>query len=499
MSLYRTYRPKTLADVIGQDHIVGTLEKSLEQDRLSHAYLFSGPRGTGKTSVARILAKALLTHGTDEARKNQLLKGIEENSLVDLVEIDAASNRRIDDVRSLLEGIVFPPVAAAAKVYIVDEVHMLTKEAFNALLKTLEEPPPYAFFILATTELHKVPPTIQSRCQRFQFRQIREEDIIRRLQTVADAEKIDIDRPALRAVAAIARGGMRDALSLLDQLRSLPAIRESDVAERIGESGHAQAAALLGAVEAGDSTAILQLTAELEKLAVPPENVLRIILETLRESLPAALPEPAAAARAMAKLDAILWCLRELRTSPAPMVALEAGLLRAAGFGGGPITAAVPMASAPVATPPPPAPAPAKKATPAPVAEAPAAPAPVATPTPAPAAPAASAEFEAPALDLESLKKAWAGIAAKVEPSSARMSLKDARVTGIEGKTITLTFGSRFHRDKSATGEGSRSLEALLQDAFKVPLRANFVVDGAGTGQAEREVVNVAAMAAEIF
>ncbi|MBP9751228.1 MAG: DNA polymerase III subunit gamma/tau [Candidatus Peribacteraceae bacterium] len=498
MSLYRTYRPKTLADVIGQDHIVGTLEKSLEQDRLSHAYLFSGPRGTGKTSVARILAKALLTHGTDEARKNQLLKGIEENSLVDLVEIDAASNRRIDDVRSLLEGIVFPPVAAAAKVYIVDEVHMLTKEAFNALLKTLEEPPPYAFFILATTELHKVPPTIQSRCQRFQFRQIREEDIIRRLQTVADAEKIDIDRPALRAVAAIARGGMRDALSLLDQLRSLPAIRENDVAERIGESGHAQAAALLGAVEAGDSTAILQLTAELEKLAVPPENVLRIILETLRESLPAALPEPAAAARAMAKLDAILWCLRELRTSPAPMVALEAGLLRAAGFGGGPITAAAPMASTPVATPPPPAPsAPAptsiKKAAPAPVAEAPAL-----TPTPTPA-PAVSAEFEAPALDLESLKKAWAGIAAKVEPSSARMSLKDARVTGIEGKTITLTFGSRFHRDKSATGEGSRSLEALLQDAFKVPLRANFVVDGAGTGQAEREVVNVAAMAAEIF
>jgi DNA polymerase-3 subunit gamma/tau len=495
MSLYRAYRPKTLADVIGQDHIVGTLEKSLEQDRLAHAYLFSGPRGTGKTSVARILARALLTRGVDEALKPQLLKGAEEGSLVDLVEIDAASNRRIDDVRALLEGIVFPPVAAAAKVYIVDEVHMLTKEAFNALLKTLEEPPPYAFFILATTELHKVPPTIQSRCQRFQFRQIREEDIIRRLQTVADAEKIDIDRPALRAVAAIARGGMRDALSLLDQLRSLPAIREADVAERIGESGHAQAAALLGAVEAGDSAAILRLTADLERLAVPPENVLRIILETLRETLPAALPDAAQAARAMGRLDAILWCLRELRTSPAPMVALEAGLLRAAGFGGGPISSLPPVAPiSPAPTPPPPAAPPAPAPTPAKKTAAPAAEA----PAPAPA-PAASAVFEAPALDMDSLKKAWAGIAAKVEPSSARMSLKDARLTGIDGKAITLTFSSRFHRDKSATAEGSRSLEALLQDAFKVPLRVNFVVDGAGTGQAEREVVNVAAMAAEIF
>ncbi len=489
MSLYRAYRPHTLADVIGQDHIVGILEKSLEQDRLSHAYLFSGPRGTGKTSVARILARALLTRGTDEARRAQLLKGIEENSLVDLVEIDAASNRRIDDVRALLEGIVFPPVAAAAKVYIVDEVHMLTKEAFNALLKTLEEPPPYAFFILATTELHKVPPTIQSRCQRFQFRQIREEDIIRRLQTVADAEKIDIDRPALRAVATIARGGMRDALSLLDQLRSLPSIRDTDVAERIGESGHAQAAALLSAVEAGDSGAILHLTADLERLAVPPENVLRIILETLRENLPAALPQPAAAARAMSRLDAILWCLRELRTSPAPMIALEAGLLRAAGFGSEPAAQHVPTAP-PVATPPPAA-ALARKTTPTPP--------PAETPIPTPVAPAVSAVIEAPALDLDSLRQAWAGIAAKVEPSSARMSLKDARLTGMEGTTITLTFSSRFHRDKSATAEGSRSLEGLLQDAFKVPIRVNFVVDGVSTGQTEREVVNVAAMAAEIF
>ncbi len=490
MSLYRTYRPTTLADVIGQDHIVTTLEQALAQDRLSHAYLFSGPRGTGKTSVARILARALLTHGAAEEMKSQILKGVEDGNLVDLVEIDAASNRRIDDVRSLLEGIVFPPVAAAAKVFIVDEVHMLTKEAFNALLKTLEEPPPYAFFILATTELHKVPATIQSRCQRFQFRQIREEDIIRRLQVVADREHIIVDRPALRAIATVARGGMRDALSLLDQLRSLPAITAADVAERIGESGFAQAEALLAAIEAGDSAQILRLTAELEQLAIPPENILRLILEKLREALPQALNNPATLTAAISRLDAILWCLRELRISPAPMIALEAGLLRAAGL------ASSPMSDA--STPPPPAPP-----TPAPTPAAPApkkevATAPITPPAEAPPAPPAPT-IEAAAFTRENLAAAWPFLLPKVEPSSARMSLKDARLTAVEGTTVTLMFSSKFHRDKVAATDASRAIEMLIQNIFHTPVRLQCLVDGAATAATERDIVNVAAMAAEIF
>ena len=194
MSLYLTYRPLSFADVTGQDHVVTTLEQAAQKGKLAHAYLFAGNRGTGKTSVARILAKTMMMQGIeDETMQKQIKKGVEEGSIVDLLEIDAASNRGIDDIRDLIEKIQFSPVVCNAKVYIIDEVHMLTKEAFNALLKTLEEPPAYAYFILATTERNKIPTTIQSRCQCFPFRNIRDEDIVRRLQFIADSEKIEAD------------------------------------------------------------------------------------------------------------------------------------------------------------------------------------------------------------------------------------------------------------------------------------------------------------------
>ena len=202
MSLYRAYRPKSFADVTGQEHVVTTLESAAKHGKLAHAYLFAGTRGTGKTTCARILAKTMLTASiADPVLRTHVETAVDEGNLVDCTEIDAASNRGIDDIRDLLGKIQFTPVVASAKVYIIDEVHMLTKEAFNALLKTLEEPPSYAYFILATTELHKIPATIQSRCQRFQFRQIREEDIVRRLQYIADQEHITVERPALRAIA----------------------------------------------------------------------------------------------------------------------------------------------------------------------------------------------------------------------------------------------------------------------------------------------------------
>ena len=290
MSLYRAYRPKSFADVTGQEHVVTTLEQAVQQGKLSHAYLFAGTRGTGKTSIARILAKAMLTKDIeDPKRREQIETAVDDGSLVDCTEIDAASNRGIDDIRSLLEKIQFTPVVASAKVYIIDEVHMLTKEAFNALLKTLEEPPSYAYFILATTELHKIPATIQSRCQRFQFRQIREEDIVRRLQYIADQERITVERPALRAIAHSAHGSLRDAISLLDQLRSLPQVTLQDVQERIGESGHEYVEQLLVSLDAGDASAILETSRIMEERAAPFETVIRMLLSTARERLHAAL------------------------------------------------------------------------------------------------------------------------------------------------------------------------------------------------------------------
>jgi len=260
MSLYRTYRPLSFADVVGQDHIVTTLEQASAQNKLSHAYLFAGSRGTGKTSVARILAKALMTKEIeDQVMQKQIIKNIEEGNIVDLLEIDAASNRGIDDIRDLIEKIQFSPVVASAKVYIIDEAHMLTKEAFNALLKTLEEPPEYAYFILATTELNKIPVTIQSRCQSFPFRRIREEDIIRRLQYIADQERITIEREALRAIANHVDGGLRDAISLLDQMRSLETITLEDIENRVGSTGMQYVEDVLSALSENDSESILKI------------------------------------------------------------------------------------------------------------------------------------------------------------------------------------------------------------------------------------------------
>ena len=287
MSLYLKYRPRSFADVVGQEHIVTTLEHAVERNQLVHAYLFFGPRGTGKTSVARILAKILLIRGMeDESLQQQIVKSVDLGTMVDLIEIDAASNRGIDDVRELKEKVQFSPNLAAAKVYIIDEVHMMTKEAFNALLKTLEEPPPHAFFILATTELHKVPDTIQSRCQRFPFREVGEEDIIRALQNIADQEHITVDRGALRAIARHVGGGMRDAVSLLDQLSSLGKITEEDVRLRIGESTLEYVENLWEALLAHNRLKALQISASLEENGVSLEVFLRQLLSRPTHDLP---------------------------------------------------------------------------------------------------------------------------------------------------------------------------------------------------------------------
>ncbi|XLQ20351.1 MAG: DNA polymerase III subunit gamma/tau [Candidatus Moraniibacteriota bacterium] len=219
-TLYRTYRPQKFSDVLGQDHIVTTLQNAITQNRIGHAYLFTGPRGTGKTTVARIFATAVNTmeRSDFEPVSSEVTERLQSGKSMDIIEIDAASNTGVDDIRALKETVGMSPTESKYKVYIIDEVHMLSTNAFNALLKTLEEPPEHVIFILATTEIHKVPETILSRCQRFDFSRFSVENITKKLSSIAKSEDVKIDSEALELIAISAQGGMRDAESLLAQI-----------------------------------------------------------------------------------------------------------------------------------------------------------------------------------------------------------------------------------------------------------------------------------------
>ncbi len=219
-ALYRKWRPKSFDDVVSQPHITTTLKNQIINGKTAHSYLFTGSRGTGKTTCARIFAKAVNCENRTDGNpclKCSICEDADSSALSDIIEIDAASNNGVQDIRDLREGAVYTPERCKFKVYIIDEVHMLSPGAFNALLKIMEEPPPYVKFVLATTEVHKVPATILSRCQRFDFRRIRPEDIADRLKYIADNEDFTLTDDAAALIAKIADGGMRDALSLLDQ------------------------------------------------------------------------------------------------------------------------------------------------------------------------------------------------------------------------------------------------------------------------------------------
>lgn len=253
----RRYRPKQFDELVGQQHIVRTLKNAIESNRIGHAYLFVGPRGTGKTTVARIFAKALNAKGGPNVHPDDddpIAKSIMEGTCMDVVEIDGASNRSIDEIRQLREDCQYSPTVCTYKIYIIDEVHSLTQDAFNALLKTLEEPPSHVKFIFATTEAHKVLGTITSRCQRFEFRPIPEELIASHLSNIAKKEGIDASNEALLAVARLANGGMRDAQSILDQMISFcgKTIGVDDVVSVYGLASEARISEILSNMAAAN-------------------------------------------------------------------------------------------------------------------------------------------------------------------------------------------------------------------------------------------------------
>ena len=241
VALYRAYRPQKFKDVVGQEHIIKTLQHAIEMNKVAHAYLFCGPRGTGKTTLAKIMAKAMnCVHGPtpEPCCECEICKGIAKGTISDVIEIDAASNNGADDIRALRDTVKFLPAQGKYKVYIIDEVHMLSNAAFNALLKTLEEPPKHVIFILATTEPYKLPNTILSRCQRFDFQSISTDNMLKRLHIVANDENIKISDDALNQIATSAEGGMRDALSLFDQCISYSVNEEISLDDVLAVSGN---------------------------------------------------------------------------------------------------------------------------------------------------------------------------------------------------------------------------------------------------------------------
>lgn len=356
-ALYRKWRPLTFDDVISQEHITDTLKNQIKNNKTAHAYLFTGSRGTGKTTCARILAKAVNCPNMRDGNpclECEICREADDGSLTDIIEIDAASNNSVDDIRDLRDGAVYSPEKCAYKIYIIDEVHMLSPSAFNAFLKIMEEPPDYVKFILATTEIHKVPATILSRCQRYDFRRIRQEDIAKRLEYIASQENLNLTADGAAMIAKIADGGMRDAVSLLDQCAVYGENIDSKiVSDAAGIAGNEYLYSLLEAVTDSDTPKALGITGDLydmskdltrlcEELIMQMRNIMLIkVSPQTAESLIICMPDELAKLKqiseksdltaVMQKLESLQKCRERMRNVLNKRVEFEMCLIRLCG------------------------------------------------------------------------------------------------------------------------------------------------------------------------
>ncbi len=531
MSLYRTWRPKTFTDLVGQDAVVRTLSSALESGKLAHAYLFSGPRGSGKTSAAKILARCIdcvngPTPTPDNTCDNCL--AMLSGTALDVLEIDAASNRGIDEIRALRDAVKFAPSSMRMKVYIIDEAHMLTKEGANAFLKTLEEPPEHAIFILATTEPEKLPVTILSRCQRYAFRRIAIPVMIERMREIANAENIAIDDAALAAIAYRADGGLRDALTMLEQAAAFAdgPIGSGTLDLAFGNTGRNFAAQLVEATLARDAARTLSIIEDASDSGTDMVVLMRSLVASFRNLLVARV-DPALLARDLAPEDAeqatalaqgvaqatLVRALRVLsdaatlaRTGGTPRLELETALLRFVLAGEDPSLDALSarLAALEEGAPRPPAgaiapqPAVARAVTPPAPAEPAIEPAsePVAAVQPEPPAePPIEPPVERPAEQpkgglptLQQVRAAWQSIRGKVESERQSLGapLSRAAVDAIEGKAVVLRLPDSLNVD--ILRDHLRLLEAAIEDVLGASLKVTLRVgEPGGTARAKVE------------
>lgn len=470
MSLYSKYRPQNFANLVGQDHIRLTLLHEIQKGALTHAYLFAGPRGTGKTSTARLIAKALNCEKKNEEGEPcdecDFCTTIKEGALIDVIEIDAASNRGIDEIRELKEKIQFAPTRAKSKIYIIDEVHMLTKEAFNALLKTLEEPPENVYFILCTTEVHKIPETIISRCQRFDFKRIDIRTIMTRLNYIAQMEQIEAEPEAIELIARHVEGGLRDAIGLLEQMAISGKLLAEHVRTHLGITGHQTVISLIEVLEKKDITKALHIVNEIHHEGYDLTSFVREILEELRNRLVDGIQKNDEKTEFWLSMIELFEEARNmLRNTVIPQLPIEIAVIKICGT-----DAAISMPETKIEEE--------KTIVVEQTAEA--------QEAEQETAQQIKQEYEMEQFKKGDISKHWQRVLEHIQPPSLKRSLSDAKVSEKDEGIISLIFGSRFHMEKVNLAENRPKIEKAITHLFGKNVKVTCVLDVQGVKSAAK-------------